>query len=137
MKLNFIVFVSLLLTTVASYSQTLTEVYFPQYMQGVGSFNAADDRKVPFVCRLTVTGLTPGATYRYYNRFVTDPASTGTGEGNYILVKDSGDFVRVTSPSLFAAGRYGEFTTDTTGSYTGWFANEASVSSLYTPGNNI
>ena len=70
MKLNFIVFVSLLIATVTSSAQTLTEVHFPQYIQGVGSFNAADDRKVPFVCRMTITGLTPGATYRFYNRLV-------------------------------------------------------------------
>jgi len=137
MKLKFIVFITLLLSTVVSRAQSITEVYFPQFIQGAGTFNAADDRKVPFVCRMTVSGLTPNATYRYYNRFVNDPASASIGEGAYILVKDSGDFVRVTSASLASAGRYGTFTTDTTGSYTGWFANEVSSVALFTPGNNI
>jgi hypothetical protein len=136
MKLKFIVIIALLVST-ASQAQSLTEVYFPTYIQGAGTFNTADDRKVPFAARLTVSGLLPTATYRYYNRFVSDPASTSIGEGGYILVKDSGDFVRVTSPSLSSAGRYGTFRTDSTGSYTGWFVNEASSSSLFTPGHNI
>jgi hypothetical protein len=136
MKLKFIVIIALLVTA-TSQAQTITEVYFPQYLQGAGTGNIADDRKVPFAARLTVSGLIPTATYRYYNRFVNDPASTSIGEGGYILVKDSGDFVRVTSPSLASAGRYGTFTTDSTGSYTGWFVSEASASSLFAPGNNI
>lgn len=136
MKLKFIVFIALL-ASAGSYAQSVTEVFFPQYIQGAGTFNTADDRKVPFVCRMTVSGLTPNATYRYYNRFVNDPASVSIGEGAYILVKDSGDFVRVTLASLASAGRYGTFTTDSAGSYTGWFANEVSSVSLFTPGNNI
>ncbi|WP_205509683.1 T9SS type A sorting domain-containing protein [Longitalea arenae] len=137
MKLKFIVLVSLLISTVSGFAQSLTEVYFPQYIQGAGTFNAGDDRKVPFVCRMTVSGLTPNATYRYYNRFVADPASASIGEGAYILVKDSGDFVRVTAASLATTGRYGTFTTDSSGAYTGWFANEVSSVGLFTPGNNI
>jgi hypothetical protein len=136
MKLKFIAIIALMVAA-TSQAQTLTEVYFPQYIQGAGTNNIADDRKVPFAARLTVNGLNPTATYRYYNRFVTDAGSISIGEGGYILVKDSGDFVRVTSPSLASAGRYGTFTTDSTGSYTGWFVSEASGSSLFTPGNNI
>ncbi|HEY1201208.1 MAG TPA: hypothetical protein VGE79_09515, partial [Niastella sp.] len=102
----------LLLIASVSFGQSISEVYFPQYIQGVGNFNAADDRKVPFVCRITVNGLTPNATYRYYNRFVSSPTSTSIGEGAYILVKDSGDFVRSTTATLAIAGRYGEFVTD-------------------------
>ncbi|MBO9205187.1 MULTISPECIES: T9SS type A sorting domain-containing protein [Niastella] len=135
MKLKFIMLI-LLLATTASYAQTISEVFFPQYIQGVGNFNPADDRKVPFVCRMTLGGLTPGATYRYFNRFVLNPTSTSTGEGNYILVKDSA-FVRVTAASLAAAGRYGVFTTDSTGSYTGWFAVEPNATSTYVPGSKI
>lgn len=134
---SIVLILSLLLTTVMGLAQSITEVYFPQYIQGTGNFNPADDRKVPFVSRLKISGLLPAATYRYYNRFVLDTTSTSTGDGIYILVKDSGDFVRVTTASLGTAGRYGEFKTDSTGSYTGWFANEAGVSSTYIPGNAI
>jgi hypothetical protein len=137
MKLKFIVFVLLLVSTSASFAQSLSAVYYPQYMQGAGTFNAGDDRKVPFVCRMTVSGLNPNATYRYFNRFVTNAASTSIGEGGILFVKDTGNFVRVTSATLALAGRYGEFKTDSTGSYTGWFANEASTSSVFAPGNQI
>lgn len=137
MKLNFIVFFTLLLSTAASYAQSISAVYYPQYMQGAGTFNAGDDRKVPFVCRMTVNGLIPNATYRYFNRFVTNAASTSIGEGGILFVKDTGNFVRVTSATLALAGRYGEFKTDSTGTYTGWFANEASTSSIFAPGNQI
>lgn len=136
MKLKFIVIIALLVSSAAK-AQSLTEVHFPTYIQGAGTLSTADDRKVPFAARLTVSGLLPTATYRYYNRFVNDPASSSIGEGGYILVKDSGDFVRITSPSLSSAGRYGTFTTDSTGSYTGWFVNEASSASLFTPGRAI
>lgn len=136
MKKNFIVICLLLLASIAD-AQTIAEVFFPKYIQGTGSFNAAQDRKVPYVCRMALGGLIPNATYRYYNRFVTDTAATNTGSGNYILVKDTGDFVRITLASLAVAGRYGEFTTDSTGSYTGWFANEPNNTSLYTPGRDI
>jgi hypothetical protein len=135
MKKNIVVCL-LLLASVAK-AQTVTEVFFPKYIQGVGNFNAADDRKVPFVCRLKLGGLTPQTTYRYYNKFVQDTVGTNTGSGTYILVKDTGSFVRVTLASLSAAGRYGEFTTDSTGSYTGWFASEPTLASIYTPGNTL
>ncbi|OQP44605.1 hypothetical protein A4H97_09560 [Niastella yeongjuensis] len=137
MKLKFIVFLSVLLSTAASFAQSLSEVHFPQYVQGSGTFNAGDDRKVPFVCRMTVSGLIPNATYRYFNRFANTPTTTGIGEGTIIFVKDTGNFVRVTSATLGLAGRYGEFTTDTTGTYTGWFANEAGSSSTFTPGKQV
>jgi hypothetical protein len=136
MKPKFIIFVLLLVSAVGR-AQTLSEVFFPQYIQGTGNFNPADDRKVPFVCRMKVSGLLPNATYRYFNRFVTNPTSTTIGEGAIIFVKDTGNFVRVTSATLALAGRYGEFTTDSTGSYTGWFANEVSSTSVFAPGNQI
>ncbi len=136
MKPRLIILI-LLLASTATFAQSVTEVHFPQYIQGVGTFNTAEDRKVPFVCRMTVSGLLPNATYRFFNRFVTTPTNTSIGEGTYILVKDSGDFVRIPSATLAQAGRYGEFTTDTTGSYTGWFASEPTSSSVFRTGNNV
>src|SRR5687768_8883186 len=100
MKRNYIMICLLLLTVVAK-AQTITEVYFPQYIQGAGTLNIADDRKVPFVCRMKLSGLNPNTTYRYYNRFVDDPTNpTSIGVGGYILVKDTGNFIRVTLASL-------------------------------------
>ncbi|WP_315823750.1 hypothetical protein [Paraflavitalea speifideaquila] len=131
MRANFIVLILSLVCSV-SMAQTITEVYFPKYIQGVGSFNFEDERRVPFACRMTVSGLTPNTTYRYYNRFVYDPTDPLTqGEGNYILVKDSGNFVRSAVPSLATPGSYGEFTTNATGSYTGWFITEPNVAAVF------
>ncbi len=132
-------FISLLflLISYSGFSQTLTEVLYPKYVQGVGTSNAADDRKVPFVCRMTVAGLTPGTTYRYYNRFVADPLLATNGQGNYIIANPTGDFVRVTSATLAVVGRYGEFTTDGTGSYTGWFIVEPSLALEFQPGTQL
>lgn len=120
-----------------SYAQSITEILMPQYMQGTGSFTAADDRRVPYVCRLKLNGLQPNKTYRYYTRMATVNSSGTSGEGAYILVKANGDFVRVTSPSLSTAGRYDEFTTDADGSHTGWFISEASSSTTFTPGTEL
>ncbi|MCX6324290.1 MAG: SprB repeat-containing protein, partial [Sphingobacteriales bacterium] len=116
---------------------TLTGVHYPQFVQGVGSSNAADDRKVPYAARMTVGGLNPSTTYRYYPRFVADPASTGNGQGNYILANQSGNFTRITSATLATAGRYGEFTTDATGSFTGWFVVEPSLALEFQPGTTL
>src|SRR5262245_52552012 len=136
MKLKFIMFIALLAST-ASFAQSVTEVYLPQYLQGSGTFNAADDRKVPFVARVTVSGLILNATYRYFNRFVNDPASTTLCEGVSILVKDTGNFIRSVNANLAQAGRYGEFHTDTTGSFTGWFAGEPATSNFFSPGRTV
>lgn len=138
MKQKFSVLFLLMLAYATTYAQSITEVIFPQYIQGAGTFNAADERRIPFVARLQLNGLLPNATYRYHNRFVLDPTDpVSIGNGSYILVKDTGSFVRVTAASLSVAGRYGEFTTDSTGSYTGWFANEVNVAGLFTPGFSL
>lgn len=136
MKLFFTLILALFISGL-SYAQSITEILMPQYMQGTGSFNAADDRRVPYVCRLKLNGLLPNKTYRYYTRMVFPNSSGTSGEGAYILVKANGDFVRVTSPSLATAGRYDEFTTDAAGSYTGWFISEASSSTTFNPGTEL
>jgi Secretion system C-terminal sorting domain len=119
-------------------AQTVTEVFYPQYIQGVGTSNPSDDRKVPFVCRMTLNGLTPNATYRYYSRFVQDPSVvSNNGQGFYILANPSGNFTRVTSATLATAGRYGEFTTNGSGSFTGWFIVEPSSAIDYEPGRQL
>ncbi len=128
-----------LLLSAGGFAQSITEVIYPQYIQGVGSGNAADDRKVPYACRMTVNGLTPNTVYRGYNKFVTDPTLTDNGQGNYIVVDPAtGTFSRVTSASLAVVGRYLEFTTDASGSYTGWFINEPTIATThFQPGIQI
>lgn len=119
------------------YAQSVTEIIMPQYMQSGGSITSAEDRRGPYVCRLKLNGLQPNKTYRYYVRMVNVGASGLSGEGSYILVKANGEFLRVTSPSLALAGRYDEFTTDATGSHTGWFISEASSSTTFQQGKEL
>lgn len=120
-------------------AQAITEVIYPRYIQGVGSGNAADDRKVPYACRMSVTGLLANTTYRGYNKFVTDPTLTDNGQGNYIIVDPvTGTFTRVTSASLATVGRYLEFTTNASGNYTGWFIGEPNIAtSHFQPGTQL
>jgi hypothetical protein len=119
------------------YAQSVTEIIMPQYMQSGGSITSAEDRRGPYVCRLKLNGLQPNKTYRYYTRMVNVGAAGFGGEGAYILVKANGDFIRVTSPSLATAGRYDEFTTDATGSHTGWFISEAASSTTFQQGKEL
>ncbi len=129
----------LILISSMSFGQSVTESIYPRFIQGVGSGNAADDRKVPYACRMTISGLIPNATYRGYNKFVTDPLLTDNGQGNYIIVNPTtGIFTRVTSASLASAGRYLEFTTNGSGSYTGWFISEPTIAtSHFQPGTQL
>jgi hypothetical protein len=125
--------------SVQNFAQSLVENQFPKYIQGVGSGNAADERKVPFACRMTINGLMPSTTYRAYNRFVTDPTLSDNGQGNYIVVDPTtGVFTRVTSATFSVAGRYIEFTTSPTGSFTGWFIAEPTIATThYAPGTQL
>jgi hypothetical protein len=136
MKSRLVIFI-LVLVTAAAKGQTITEVYFPRFIQGVGSNNLADERRVPFACRLTVSGLLPNTTYSYYNRFVLDPNNlVSQGEGTVILVNDTGSFVRIPFASM-TAGRNGKLTTDSSGAYTGWFVTEPNSTTTYLPGRDI
>lgn len=119
--------ISLFITGIAV-GQSISEVYIPRYIITGGT------DKVPFAYRITFNDLKPNATYRYNNRFVAEADTakqTGlsgvNGFGIQILInKTTGVFTRVTqAANLSSTGRYGEFTTDASGSYTGWFMNES------------
>lgn len=124
-----------LLMVSALWAQSITEVIFPQYIQGL---NGTNNDRIPFAYRATLSGLTPNATYRYFNQCVISSTSpTSNGFGNVIFPNESGAFTRTSSPSLATAGNYGTFTTDGAGSYTGWFITEPSGNAGYTPGNQV
>ncbi len=103
-------------------AQTLTEVIVPQYMA------SGTSSRLPVAYRLTLSGLTPSATYRYIQQMVnpTEAAEPGptftSGAGNPMFVDaGAGTFTYTTSTGFVTAGQYGEFVTDGSGSYTGWF----------------
>lgn len=125
------------LMTGLSFGQSITEIYFPRYIQGAGTLNTADERRMPFAFRLKITGLEPNKTYKYYNRCVSDPTASGAGDGSFILVKQTGSFVRATLTSFTNASRHSEFTTDAAGAYEGWFVSEPSAATTFFPGTHV
>ncbi|MFM9984891.1 MAG: T9SS type A sorting domain-containing protein [Flavobacteriales bacterium] len=115
---------------------TLTEVIVPQFMQGVNGTNA---NRIPYGYRVTINNLTANATYRYFNGVVIgSDASTSNGAGNAIYTNTTPNWTRTTSPGLSTAGSYGQFTTDASGSYTGWFVTEPTGNATrFVPGNQV
>jgi hypothetical protein len=117
----------------------ITEVLMPQYMQGTNV--SGNTGRVPFACRLTITGLSPDSTYRYIPRMVLGTNSaTNAGAANSILVPPTGNFIRPgSSPSNFnTPGDYGTFVASATGTYTGWFVIEPTANSTrFIPGNDL
>lgn len=115
---------------------TLTEIILPQYIQGI---NGTNNDRVPYAYRVRIDNLIPNATYRYINQVVipSDP-STSNGAGNVIFVNSNGTFTRSSGPSLSSNGNYGEFLTDNTGSFTGWFITEPTGNATrFVPGNSL
>ena len=121
----------------------VTEVVMPQFIQGEQDANGDNLNRIPFVYRLTLEGLTPGATYRYGNRVVNaEDGPTSNGAGNAVFVKTDGtDFIRSTNAPRFRPTdlnqRHSEFTTDETGAFTGWFVTEPSGNARFTPGGEL
>ncbi len=121
-------------------AQTLTRSNFisvltPQFM------GSGDATRLPVVFRATVQALTPNTTYRYYNQaavYNTDVGTTNPGAGNPVLIDaDSSKYTYTTSPSLSNSANYNTFTTDGSGSYTGWFAFVYTSNARFTPGNYV
>lgn len=112
----------------------IIDEFIPLYMQGIDGTN---NKRIPFAYTLTLGGLNSNTTYRYINQMVTsDDAATAAGVGNIIFVNGN-EFFRVTSPSFETEGKYGEFTTDENGEYTGRFISEATANVRFTPGNHV
>jgi len=137
-KLNLflisVIFVFLSITNIFA-QPTITEIIFPQYIQGL---NETNTNRVPFVFRTKLDNLLPNTIYRYINQVVisTDGPTT-SGAGNGIFVNSDNSFVRTTGPSFSTAGNYGEFTTDGSGSFTGWFITEPTGNARFIPGNFV
>lgn len=113
----------------------ISQIILPMYMQGVNGTNAT---RLPLAFRATLNQLTPDATYRYFSKLVlaTD-ADDFNGAGNTIFVNEDGTFARTTTTAMDTPGQYAEFTTDSTGQWTGWFIVEASGNDRFTPGNQV
>lgn len=112
----------------------LTEQVMPRFIQGATPVN---NERVPFACLLQIEGLLPNSSYRYAQQFVdADDPLTEEGAGNMLLT--GSPFVRCTASPRFLAEdlnlRHGEFTTDASGTHSGWFALEPTGNGRFTPG---
>jgi SprB repeat/Secretion system C-terminal sorting domain len=124
--------------SICGFTQTVTPVLYPQFMQGHGTGNAADERRVPYACRMTVSGLTPNTVYWYYNRWALTGEPTVEQGGMTIVDPVTGAFTRVTAPSFGDPSTRGQFTTNGSGSYTGWFISESGIATThFAPGKQI
>lgn len=110
---------SLLLASGVDAAGTITSAIAPQYMSS-GTTN-----RLPIAVWVEIGGLTPNATYRYIQQWIDPDVDSGTtsGAGNPIFVAPAGNpvFTYNSSTNFANAGQYGEFTTDGTGAYRGWF----------------
>ncbi|HSK12273.1 MAG TPA: hypothetical protein VK907_03605 [Phnomibacter sp.] len=114
------------------------ELLLPQYAY-YGGTNPAN--RMPVVCRLRLTGLAPGATYRYFTGMSTNGAATAQTPGNMYRINNGvslAGYGHITGFAVTKAinsteinndemrtdnvSRHGRFTTDGSGNYTGWFA---------------
>ena len=113
----------------------IATVLLPKYIQGMNGTNVT---RLPYAYRVTISNLQPNKTYRYINQVVNYADSpTTNGAGNVIFVKQSESFVRTNNPSMENAGHYGEFTANSSGTYTGWFMTEPTANARFTPGNYL
>lgn len=93
-----------------------TGIIVPQYMAS-GSTSL-----MPVVFRANISGLKKSATYRYYNLMARrqDFGNSSSGSGSVVFMGTS-YYTYIVTPNFTTAGYYSTFTTDTSGSYTGWF----------------
>ncbi|WP_310391434.1 IPT/TIG domain-containing protein [Hymenobacter sp.] len=127
----------------AGFAQNLTQADFtgvlvPQYI------SSGTATRVPVVYRATVSNLTPNTLYRYFNQVgvSADLGSTNPGAGNPLLITPGATpaataYLYTSSASLSSANNYGTFTTNASGSYTGWFAFLNTGNTRFTAGNTV
>ncbi|MDP3463439.1 MAG: PKD domain-containing protein [Bacteroidales bacterium] len=112
----------------------LTDVIVPQYIAA----NEPVNHRIPYGFRVSISGLIPNAIYKYINQVVDESDNANVnGAGNMIIVTPEGDFIRTTNPDFTTEGNHGLFTTDASGSYTGWFVTEPTGNDRFTAGNEV
>jgi len=111
-----------------------TGVTVPRFMA------SGTSSRLPVIFRATVNGLAANTSYRYFinGALTTDLGTTNPGAGNPLLLNATGTtFTYSTSASISSPGNYETFTTDATGSYTGWFGFVNTGNARFTAGNTI
>ncbi|GAA4046723.1 hypothetical protein GCM10022409_35980 [Hymenobacter glaciei] len=113
-----------------------TGVLVPQYA------SSGTATRLPVMYRATVSGLTSNTLYRYYTQAAisADLGTAVTGAGNPLLITPGATpaattYAYTSSASLSVAGGYATFTTNASGSYTGWFGYVNTGNTRFTAGN--
>ncbi len=108
----------------------------PQYVEGASL--TLNNNRVPFWFWGEISGLTPGAAYRYYVAIDTLNAPTGNGAGlPYLINPTSRSVRRILNPSVSIAGDYDSLVADNSGMIKGWFGVEPTANPRFTPGNTL
>lgn len=136
MKKNAILFALTLLALNTTAQITVNNAIVPQYAQGNSTTN---NGRTAIWNWISLSGLTPNATYRYYTTMDTANASpTSNGVGNtYFVNAASGTVRRTANTSMTSYGNYDSLTADSSGVYSGWFGCEPTGNGRFTPGNTI
>ncbi len=112
----------------------------PLYCGSTGS-GAADSTRLPILFQAKIQGLTPGASYKYYARFISladTGSTTTTGVGTPIIMKKNGGWRSISNPDLNTAGAHDTFfTTLGMAEYIGWFGALYTNDSRFAPGSYV
>ena len=96
----------------------------PLYCGSTGS-SAADSTRLPILFQAKIIGLTPGARYKYFARFISlsdTSSSTTTGVGTPIVLKKNGSWSTISNPSISTAGGHDTLSLALSqNEYSGWF----------------
>lgn len=112
----------------------------PLYAGSTGS-GSSDSTRLPILFQARILGLTPGASYKYYARFISiadTASSTTTGYGTPIIIKKNGSWRTISSPDLNTGGAHDTFSTGIgQGEYTGWFGAVYTNNTRFSAGNYV
>lgn len=112
----------------------------PLYCGSTGSAGA-DSTRLPVMFQLKVLGLKPGASYKYFTRFISlsDTAdSTSTGTGIPIILEKTGSWRNIASPDLSTSGGHDTIIlAPGIGEFSGWFGAFYNNDSRFAPGKFI
>ena len=112
----------------------------PQYCGSTGS-GSADSTRLPIMFQARLNGLTPGARYKYFARFISlsdTSSTTTTGVGTPIVVKQNGTWSTISSPDISTSGGHDTISLSLGMSdYLGWFGALYTNDSRFAPGSYI
>lgn len=113
----------------------------PLYCGSTGSSSPSDSTRLPVMFQARIFGLTPGASYKYFARFMSiadTSSSSTTGAGVPIIMKNNGNWTTITSPDLSTSGGHDTINLGMgMGEYFGWFGAMYDNDSRFTPGKYV